>query len=250
MLALATAAGCRPTAWHVDHGLRAGSERDAEVVAAAADRLGVTARSVRAPVAPGPNLEARARQARAEALGADVVTGHTMDDAAETVLLNLLRGTGADGLRGPDPRRRPILGLRRRETRDLCRSLGLGTVDDPSNADPVHRRNRVRHEVLPLLDDVADRDVAAVIARQCALHAEEVSLLDELAAAIDPTDVAALRAAPRPLARRALRRWLRTRHPPSSADVERVLGVVDGEAIATQVTGRRIARHQGTLQIS
>ena len=102
-------------------------------------------------VAPGPNLEARARAARFAVLPADVATGHTMDDQAETILVNLLRGAGADGLAGMAPgRRHPLLGLRRLETHALCAEVGLEPVCDPSNADPAFVRNRVRHELLPL----------------------------------------------------------------------------------------------------
>ena len=157
-------------------------------------------------MAPGPNLEARARAARYGVLPADVLTGHTADDQAETVLLNLLRGAGLDGLAGiaPGPRH-PILALRRHETRALCQAVGLTPVDDPTNADPAFRRNRVRHELLPLLDDIAGRDVVAVLARQAAAPAgTRPTLLDGLAAALDPTDARALAAAPAALARRAV----------------------------------------------
>ena len=100
----------------------------------------------RVVVAPGPNLEARARSARHGALPAGALTGHTADDRAETVLLNLLRGAGPTGMRGVarDPRR-PLLALRRHETQALCEALGLQVVVDPSNHDPAFRRNRVRH---------------------------------------------------------------------------------------------------------
>ncbi|MEM9608504.1 MAG: tRNA lysidine(34) synthetase TilS [Actinomycetota bacterium] len=251
LLVLAVAAGCRVTVVHVDHGLRTGSEVEVDVVRSAATRLGgdIEVVAARAPVDPGPNLEARARAARYAALPEDVLTGHTMDDQAETVLLALLRGAGLDGLAGMRPDRRPLLGLRRSETVALCEGLGLTVVDDPTNADPTHRRNRVRHEVLPLLDDVADRDVARLLARQAELLRAEADHLDELAAEVDPTDVAAVRSLPLPVARRALRRWLRTGPPPSSADVARVLDVVHGRCRATEVGGRRVTRSDGRLRI-
>ena len=88
LLVLATEAGCRVTAVHVDHGLRPGSDAEAAVVASAAARYGCEFRSVRVVVADGPNLEARARAARFEVLGPDAATGHTADDQAETVLAN------------------------------------------------------------------------------------------------------------------------------------------------------------------
>jgi tRNA(Ile)-lysidine synthase len=265
LLALAVHAGCRPTAVHVDHGLRPGSAAEAAAVRDAAARLGAGFRAAAVTVAPGPNLEARARAARYGALPAGALTGHTADDQAETVLLNLLRGAALDGLAGMDPATRPIRRLRRRETRALCAALGLTPVADPSNDDPAIRRNRVRHELLPLLDAIAERDVTPVIARQADLARADAALLDALAAALDPTDARALAAAPPPLARRAVRRWLRDggdagpadggpgdaeRHPPEAAAVERVLGVARGEAVACQVAGGwRVARTAGRLRL-
>lgn len=250
LLVLACAAGCRVTAVHVDHGLRPESAGEADVVAAAAARFGATFSPAGAPIEPGPNLEARAREARFAVLPADVLTGHTADDQAETVLLNLLRGAGLDGLGGMGPGRHPIIRLRRAETRALCDEVGLTPVRDTSNDDPAFRRNRVRHELLPLLDQVAQRDVAALLARQADLLREEAALLDALAEAIDPTDARALAAAPVPLARRAVRAWLREEHPPPAATVERVLAVARGEAKATDVGGRRrVARTGQRLRV-
>ncbi|MFN0092857.1 MAG: tRNA lysidine(34) synthetase TilS, partial [Acidimicrobiales bacterium] len=210
LLALAVAAGCVATAVHVDHGLRPGGGAEADVVAASAAALGAAFRAVRVEVGVGPNLEARARRARYAALSPDALTGHTADDQAETVLLNLLRGAGLDGLVGIGrPERRPLLGLRRAETAALCRDLGLAVVQDPTNDDLTHRRNRVRRHVLPLLDEVAGRDVAGLIARQSVHLRQQQALLDELAQGLDPCDVAALRAAHPALAAQALRAWLR-----------------------------------------
>ncbi|HUR49402.1 MAG TPA: tRNA lysidine(34) synthetase TilS [Acidimicrobiales bacterium] len=255
LLVLATAAECEVTAWHVDHGLRAGSAEEAEIVRSAAARFEAGFETRRAAVEPGPNLEARAREARRAALPPGAATGHTADDQAETVLLNLLRGSGLDGLAGmrPGPTH-PILGLRRAETHKLCADFGLAPVADPSNDDQALRRNALRHTVLPLLDDLAGRDVPALIARQAALLADDADLLDELAAAIDPSDAAALVAAPVPLARRAIRNWLRpalSGRPPSAAAVDRVLAVARCEAKGAEVTeGVRVDRSRGRLMIS
>ena len=237
LLVLAVAAGGDVTAVHVDHGTRpAGPEVD--VVRAAAARFGARCQSVAVDVPAGPNQEERWRDARRAALPPDALTGHTADDLAETVLLNLVRGAGLDGLAGirPGPTK-PILALRRRETHALCASLGLEPVADPSNDDPCHRRNRVRHELLPLLDDIADRDVVAVVARQASLLRDDADLLDGSASTIDPTDAHALTSAPLPLARRAVRRWLTTDHPPDAASVERVLAVARCEAKACELPG-------------
>lgn len=241
LLVLASEAGCSVTAWHVDHGLRPGSAGEAEVVAQAANRWGAAFEARSAQCKPGPNLEARAREARYQVLPKGVLTGHTADDQAETVLLNLMRGAGLDGLAGIDPARRPLLALRRHETQALCDSLGLEPVQDPSNLDPAHRRNRVRHELLPLLCDIADRDVVPVIARGAGLMGGIRDLLDELAAIIDPTDAKAVAEAPEPLAQMALRRWIQretsAEHPPDAAAIERVMAVVRNEIRSTEIGG-------------
>ncbi len=251
LLVLATRAGCEVTAIHVDHVLRPGSAADADVVAAVAQTWGARFRAVRAPVAPGPNLEARARDARYGVLPGDVLTGHTADDQAETVVLNLLRGAGLAGLAGMRREQRPMLSLRRWETRALCVDLGLSPVEDETNADLRFRRNQIRHEVMPALDDVAARDVGALLARQADLLRDDADLLDALALELDPTDARALRCAPVPLARRAVRRWLANGHPPDAATVERVLAVARGEAIATETgDGRRVERHQQRLRLA
>src|SRR5205807_2102680 len=200
LLVLAVAAGCVATAVHVDHGLRDGSADEADVVCDAAARLGTGFRAERVQVPPGPNLEARARAARYAVLPADVLTGHTADDQAETILLNLLRGAGRTGLAGMAPGRHPLLRLRRRETRELCAAEGLTPVDDPSNVDPAQRRNRVRAALVPPLDAIVERDVVPLLARQAELMRDEDDLLDELAAAVDPTDARLLAAAPAALA--------------------------------------------------
>lgn len=252
LLVLARAAGLTVTAVHVDHGLRDGSGAEVAVVADAASRFGATFRSERVHIDAGPNLEARAREARYAVLPADVLTGHTADDQAETVLLNLLRGAGLDGLSGMGPDRHPLLDLRRAETRALCEAEGLTPVDDPSNLDPAHLRNRVRHELLPLLADLAGRDVVPVLVRQAGLLREEAAHLDTEAAGLDATDTGALAAAPPALARRALRRWLRegNGHPPDAAALERVLAVVRHEARACELNdGRRVSRSGGRLHV-
>jgi tRNA(Ile)-lysidine synthase len=169
-------------------------------------------------------------------------------------LLILLRGAGLDGLGGMRPgARHPILRLRRHETEQVCRTEGLVPVRDPSNRDPAHLRNRVRHEVLPLLSRLAGRDVGALLARQADVLAEEAGYLDALALAIDPADARALATAPAPLARRAVRGWLREAradrsslpYPPDGAAVERVLAVARGETRACEVNGGMAVRRSG-----
>jgi tRNA(Ile)-lysidine synthase len=265
LLALAVDAGLAPVAVHVDHGLRHGSSaerRDVEVVAA---MLGVTSHSVRVSVGAGGNVEARARDARYTALrrardeiGATaVLVGHTQDDQAETVLLNLMRGAGPTGLAGMAHARdgivRPLLGMRRHETRALCEALGLPVLHDPMNDDRAFRRVAVRRDVLPLLTTIAERDLVPVLARQSDVLREESEFLDELAAASWPGEqgatVAVLRSLPPVLARRAVRGWLGS-PPPSRAEVERVLDVARGVARATELPGGRVVRRaEGRLVV-
>jgi tRNA(Ile)-lysidine synthase len=278
LLVLAAYSGRQAVAIHVDHGIRGGSAAEAHIVAAAAARYGLGFESRTVDVAAGPDLEARARRARYEALPSGVLTGHTMDDQAETVVLALLRGAALDGLAGMQPDRysgpvgtvgtaaaatdrprRPLLGLRRWETAALCAAQGLMPVVDPSNGDPRFRRNRVRAEVLPLLCEVAGRDLVPVLARQAGLMADDARLLESLSAAIDATDARRVARAPVPLARRAIRRWLRSTpaggdpecHPPSAAEVARVLAVASGTIRACELAGgRRVERHAGKLRVA
>jgi tRNA(Ile)-lysidine synthase len=253
LLALAVEAGLEVTAVHVDHGIRPGSVAEAEVVAAAATRFGARFRAEAVTVAGGPDLEQRARLARREVLGPDALTGHTADDQAETVVINLLRGAGPAGLAAmrPGPPH-PLLGLRRAETEALCSHLGLVPVEDPSNHDPRFVRNRVRHEVLPLLAEVASRDPVPLLCRTAGHCRATSDDLESLAVTVDPADTAALRRLPATVAAAALRSWLRdaSGHPPSTAELDRVLAVVRHEVRACQLAGgRRVARTAGRLRL-
>ena len=274
LLVLARAAGLDATAVHVDHRLRPGSAAEAELVKDAASRLGARFEARTVDVTPGPDLEARARRARYASLPSGVMTGHTMDDQAETVLINLLRGAGLDGLAGMRVRpvgavgvagpagtarpARPLLRLRRTETAGVCESAGLAPFRDPSNHDPAFLRNRLRSQVIPLLCEVSGRDVVPILARQAELLGEEAALLDRLSEGIDAADARSLSRAPAPLARRAVRRWLRSGeqrpddefHPPSAAEVARVLTVAQGLVQACELAGgRRVARTAGRLRV-
>jgi tRNA(Ile)-lysidine synthase len=200
--ALATLAG--PRGWRlavvtVDHGLRPGSAADAAFVADHAKALGVPSRVL--ALAPGDlarhrdaGPEGAARAARYAALwpAADelgchwLATGHTLDDQAETVLLQLLRGAGPDGLAGMAVRAgrllRPLLGVRRAQTRACCAAVGLDWREDPTNATDDPLRNRVRRRLLPLLEELRP-GAAQTLARTAALAADERDWLDPLAAA-------------------------------------------------------------------
>lgn len=265
LLALAARAGLRPTAVHVDHCARAGSAGEADVVASFAAALGTGFRAERAPTRPGPGFEARARAGRYQALerarravGATaVLVGHSRDDQAETVLLNLLRGGAITGLAGIPLRRdriaRPLLGVSRTDLTGLCARLGLQPLSDPMNADAAHRRVWLRREVLPALEAGAGRDLRALLARQAAIARAESDFLDGLAAEAlaglgGAPAAEALAALPDALARRAVRLWLGA-PPPPAGHVDAVLDVARGRRRAVDLPGgTRIVRAGGRLQ--
>jgi hypoxanthine phosphoribosyltransferase len=108
-------------------------------------------------------------------------------------------------------------------------------------------RNRVRHELLPLMADISRRDPVPLLARLSELAASELDLLDGLADSVDAANLAELKKVPRQLAARALRRWLTSQegYPPDLRSLERVLGVVDGTINATELAGVGQVRARG-----
>lgn len=253
LLILARLSGLSVTAVHVDHGLRPESAGEADVVAAAATRLGAGFRTERVDLVDGPDLEARARKARKIACGQDALTGHTADDQAETVLINLLRGTGVAGLAAMVPGgTHPLLAIRGTDTVELCRLAGLDPVKDPSNGDSRFVRNRVRHELLPLMNSISQRDMTPLLARTADRAREMQAAIDNLAQDLDPTDTRQLQTVSQAVAAQCLRHWLQDDegHPPSSAELERVFQVVYHQRIACELSGgRRVARSDGVLRI-
>jgi tRNA(Ile)-lysidine synthase len=177
----------------VDHGLQAGSAEQAGRVRAVLAGLGLDpVHAVRAEVAHrGDGPEAAARAARYAVLDAvpatAILLGHTLDDQAETVLLGLARGSGGRALAGMAPASgrylRPLLGVRRAQTRAACAALRLVPWDDPHNSDPGFARVRVRHALLPALEEQLGPGVTLALARTAALLREDAEVLDGLAAA-------------------------------------------------------------------
>lgn len=201
----------------VDHGVQEGSGAVAERAAATVEGLGLAAHVLRVQVGGSGGPEARARRARraalSEAAGPDgvVLLAHTLDDQAETVLLGLGRGSGPRSLAGmravDGPWRRPFLGLRRADTEAVCAAHGLNWWDDPHNRDPAVRRSRVRHEALPLLEDVLGGGVREALARTADLVRDDADALDAAASLVrDPADVRVLAALAPALRSRLLRR--------------------------------------------
>ena len=255
LMALGVAAGCEVTAVHVDHGQRVGSADESTQVATLAMTIGADFESALVDVKPGSNLEARMRAARYEVLGPHAATGHTMDDQAETVLINLMRGSGLKGLGAMSHgHRRPILGLRRVDTEAVCEALGWEPFNDPSITDPAFVRNRVRAELIPLLSDIANRDVVTLLARTSANARSANEVVALAAAELDPTDARALVAVPNAVAAVAIQTWVQretaTEYPIDRASIERVLDVAKGNAVAAEVTGGfRVARSKQRLRL-
>ena len=232
---------------HLNHKLRGkAADTDARFVSSLAKRLGypivVKAVDVRAKAATKKdNLEQAARRARYEFLRKTghsrkaeiVLTAHTLDDQVETVLLNLLRGSGAAGLSGIEPVRaidaeseillvRPLLSwARRSDTEGLCRQNSVEIRVDEMNADPKFARVRVRNELVPLMKSFNPRFVeglarTAEILREdddalegAATRLFELAFIGQVQAKKEPALRAdLLRLAQPALRRRALRLWL------------------------------------------
>ncbi len=251
LLLLAHAHGLNVNAIHVDHGLRSDSANDVNVIRPITDELNIPLQVHTIALDDGPNVEARARDARYALMPADVMTGHTADDQAETFLINLLRGAASQGLGAMRPGfTRPLLSLRRSETHALCAAVGIVAVDDHTNADPRFLRNRVRAELLPLMADISRRDPTPLLARTADVLRADNDLLDDMARSIDPTDAVALAGAPAPLARRAIRLWLANPYPPDLATIERVLSVARGDTLACDIgENREIRRSKQRLSL-
>ena len=263
LVALATDAGIDIVVGHVDHGLREESSVEVAAIRRAVADFDVPVASVRLDLELGSNLEARARSARYSALdrlaerhGCEtILTGHTLDDQAETVLLATLRGSATDGIAGIARRRgalrRPLLDIRRSETREVCRLLGWEPIDDPMNRDVAFTRVWIRREVMPRLALGIGRDLAVVLARQADVAREDRAVLNQLASALvaDGRPKAKdLASAPVALARRAIRQWIG--RPVDVAAVDRVLAVARGSAGATDVgVGQRVRRSAGVLYL-
>lgn len=255
LLALAAATGRPVHAIHVDHGQREGSGAEADVVKAAAESVGASFASEAIEVDGSHNLEARLRAARYGVLGRDACTGHTADDQAETVLINLMRGSGIRGLGAMTPGpRRPILALRRSDTEGICRRLEWTPVTDPTNTQLTFVRNRVRLELIPLLCDIADKDIVPVLIRSADHHRNAAAALDDAAAKLDPTSAVEIAAAPQAVAAASLQHWIRSElgvdYPIDAEAVGRVLAVARGEIVAAEVNGgHRVQRSQQRLSV-
>ena len=260
----------------VDHGLQESSGEQASAVATALGSLGYSDVEVRAVdvLSAGSGWEAAARAARYQALeeaaaarGATVLLGHTRDDQAETVLLGLARGSGTRSLAGMAGRSgpggrwlRPLLGVARSVTEQVCEECALVPWRDPQNLDPSFARVRVRHRVLPVLEAELGPGIAEALARTASLARDDADLLDRLAAEADPgtseLSCALVEALPPALRRRVLGRWLRLEHGLGDLSAQHLFAV---DALVTDWHGQvgvdlpggvRVRRVGGRLEVA
>jgi tRNA(Ile)-lysidine synthase len=270
---------------HLNHNFRGEeADADADFVRGLAASLGIPC-TVEKQDVPGiramlrlSNQEA-ARRARhdfleriANALGADhIALGHTRDDRIETVLLNIIRGTGIDGLTGITPqfgrRIRPLLDVSREETAAYCRVHGIAFREDASNLSKAYTRNRIRAELLPLLEsyyhpgirnailrlaDLAEQDSAALAA--IARREFQNALLNstECCVVLDTEPIRGLdRAIQRRVVRVALEEIRGSLHDVDAATIERAVDALNANGprfqstlpngdISVDVTGNRL----------
>jgi len=256
---LAIRSGLEVSLLHVHHGFD-----DSDMLAAAASeiagRLGLPLETVSVVVVEGASLEAQARAARYGALtrvDGSVITGHTRDDAVETMLINLVRGTGVDGLTGipyhhPPNVYRPILEVSRSETREIAALADLPFRDDPANDSLDLTRNHIRHVVLPRLREL-NPNLDETMARAASALRSDRDLLDEMADGVlsDELETSVITTLPLPIADRVVKRWLAAHDLEVSADVvARVWSVVSGDSDRQELArGRSVVRDRAVVRV-
>jgi tRNA(Ile)-lysidine synthase len=301
---------------HLDHGLRNESRADAEWVAQFAHQLGgyetvigqaklkpravlkrksgakLSARTKTKPDRPPENLEQAARKARYAFLQQTagkkqsnfVLTAHTLDDQAETILMRLLRGSAAEGLSGTPTVRelergsqvklvRPLLSwARRSDTESHCRLHQIDFRVDEMNDDETFSRVRVRKQLLPLMKSFNNRVVEALSRTAALLNEDAVALADEAVRLLQLADtvsernsetrspalsVSVLRQAPLAVRRRALREWiLRSRGDLKRVEMVHLVGIEKllhgerGGRVAELPDGMQVTLRRGLLELS
>jgi len=232
--------------------------------------VGIALEVIRIEVPAGASIEGQARNARYAALFEELqpretlLTAHTLDDQAETVLMSLLRGTGPTGLAGIPPRvgsvARPMLAVSRSDTRELAGLAGLPFHDDPSNLDRGLRRNALRLEVIPDLAARFNPRLVESLARAAALVGSDDAYFQDQAALVPVLEtgksmsiaLGTLFAVPRPLADRALRRCLSRMRPPHSGtsdEMGEVWSVARRDRRSVILGGGLKVAHEGPLLV-
>jgi tRNA(Ile)-lysidine synthase len=258
---------------HLDHGLRGRASRaDRNAAVNFAKTLGLTFEEARENVRDraqrdSQSIELAARESRREFFTRcakkhrcpRLFLAHHADDQVETVLFNFLRGTGLAGLGGMKPLssqgileiHRPLLGVTRAAIDEFARTHAVPFRDDASNLDPRHTRNRLRHEVLPLLRDVIGHPIAPALLRTSEIAREEEALLAAFVPEPDTTlSVKALHAMPLALQRRLVLRWLREQGIAEAGFEETALVLSllgDGPAKINLPEGRHASRRSGVI---
>ena len=250
---------------HVNHGLAA-SARLERAARAVADQTDTPLDVLQIEVPVGASFEGQARDRRYEALvgalepGEVLLTAHTLDDQAETVLMNLLRGAGPAGLAGIPSRSgsvaRPMLQVTRSETRELAGLVGLAFEDDPSNLDPALRRNAIRLEVMPDLAGRFNPRLVEALARSASIISADDTFLAAEAASVPvvkrgsglAVPIGSLQAVPKPVADRVIRDCLVAMRPPyagTSAEMAAIWEVVERRRSAVRLAGHLEVSHDG-----
>lgn len=256
---LAIQSGVEVSLLHIHHGFAA-SDLLASAARAIADRLELTLETVEVDVGEGPSPEKKARDVRYRVFhekDGPVLTGHTQNDSVETMLINLTRGTGIDGLSGIPYHRppnvfRPMLDVTRDETREIASLADLGFIDDPMNEDLDLTRNRVRHVILPRMRELNPR-IEQAMARTARSLRTDADFLDSQTrgASWDELPIGVLRTLPDALGDRILQRWLAGHDITVSADlIDRVWSVANGQSSGQDLElGRRVTRDRAVLRI-
>ncbi len=273
--------GLRLHVAHVHHGLRGkAADADAAFVIAEAARRGLGATVERLAPAErgrGTSLELWAREARYRCLeavrkkvrGSRLVTAHTQNDQAETLLLNLLRGTGPRGLAGiPKSRERiirPLLAVSRAEVEAYAASRRVAFCQDASNASDAYRRNRIRHHLLPQLAKEYNPRLVESLAALAALVSEDEQVLSAAAARLEAkavqlsaagasVEAAAVRSAPPALVRRVFqelfRRLTREQHALTRRHLAALQHLVISDGTVRLPGGLRGWRAGGVIRIA
>ena len=265
---------------HVNHGLRGQvADDDEKSVEALSAACGVGFERVRVDVAAharrhgcsveaaGHRLRRQAFEAVGQARGLDAVaTGHTLDDQAETILMRLIRGAAARGLRGMSPRRgliiRPLLATPRRAVEAYLVARGVTARDDASNRDLTIPRNRIRHELLPLLEARFSPRIRESLGRMAAhvavdddeflAQASAVTARFEAGEGAVSVPAGAVAAVTRPVRRRVAQAALAALGVPASAGrIERLEAAMTGSGGPSVTIGAiTVSNHQGRMVVA
>jgi tRNA(Ile)-lysidine synthase len=253
---------------HVHHGLLT-SDHMQTAAGAVAGQLGIDLMTRSVTVDHVGSWEHAARRARYQALlemagSSWLVTGHTSDDQAETVLMAVLRGTGMRGLAGVPARRgriiRPLLGISRSETRRLATALGLPWQDDPAEIGSMGRRTNIRRYLIPELESRYNRALRPALNRMAESVGHAADVIEDLAervhihrghglVAIAGAEITTRpEAVGREVVRRALR-LVRGPHAGSHDEVIAVMEVAKGSRKGVALTGGLEVRRRGALVV-